>query len=289
MRTSVLTLLAATTLLPACWGDDAYIVEGTVYEKNSPTRIVVAHEDIPGLMPAMVMPFDVKDPSLLEDVDPGDRIYARLHVEQDGSWLYKVRVSGQGVIPADYQSVGTSAVLPGATFPTVEVPLTNGTTWTLGEGQTETTVLSYAYTSCPLPDFCPATMARFQRLQEALSGDGRLLAVTLDPEHDTLEALTEYGSGLGAVDGEWMFGRVDSETLEQLAEASGLAVDSTSGEILHGLRTVIIAADGTVIERYDDNRYPIERVVSQVRTGEPKPPPGTEGTATPSPDLEAGD
>ena len=42
-------------LLSACWGKDAYIVEGVVLERTSPTEIVVDHEPVEGLMPAMVM------------------------------------------------------------------------------------------------------------------------------------------------------------------------------------------------------------------------------------------
>ena len=37
-------------------------------------RLVVSHEDIPGLMPAMVMAFAVDPPSLARGLKPGDKI-----------------------------------------------------------------------------------------------------------------------------------------------------------------------------------------------------------------------
>lgn len=273
--------LPALALLSACWGDRAYIVEGTVLEKPSPTRIVMAHEDIPGLMPAMTMPFDARDPSVFAEVDPGERVIARLHLDPDGTFLHKVRVTGQGVIPADYEPVGTGAILPGATLPAVEVPLHDGSTWTVGAGQGAPTVLTFAYTRCPLPDYCPLTTRRLQGLQAALGEEARLLVVTLDPAHDTPEVLAAYAAGAGAAPGRWMYGRLEGEALAALARAAGLSYEPEGGEILHGLRTLVLDAEGALIERYDDNRYPEERVVSQLRTGEPKAPPGSEGTLSP--------
>ena len=81
-------------LLAACSGADAYIVEGTVLEKPDADTIVVAHEEIAGFMPAMTMSFDVRDVGEIAEVQPGDRITARLLVEEGDSWLAKVRVTG---------------------------------------------------------------------------------------------------------------------------------------------------------------------------------------------------
>lgn len=270
----VLLILA----LAGCWGDNAYIVEGTVLDKPSPTRIVVAHEDIPGLMEAMTMPFDVRDPALLEEVDPGDRIYARLRIEQDGGHLARVRVVGQGTVPADYRPT-VGPVPPGGLLPALEVPVTGGARWTLGEGQGRPTLLTFLYTRCPMPEFCPMVVARLQALQEQV--DARLLAVTLDPEHDTLEVLEAYGEAAGARPDVWRFGRLPEDELAHLALLAGLPVTRDGDEVVHGLRFLVLDADGRLVERYDDASFPIDRVVSQLRTGEPKAPAGSDGTRTP--------
>lgn len=273
---NILSLL----VLAACNGANEYIVEGTVYEKPSPTRVVVDHKDIPNFMPAMVMPFDVKDASLLADVDVGDRIIGRLAVEPNGAFLEKVRVVGEGVVPATYAAVGTSAVLPGAALPTLSVPLHDGSSWTIGPGQEQPTAITFAYTRCPIPDYCPLTMSRMRALQDQLAGRARIVVITLDPEHDTHEVLSAYAASHGAEPGKMMMGRLADDDLATLAEAAGLSIDRSTGEVLHGLRLMITAADGTLIERYDDNRYPDERVVSQLTTGGPAAPPGSEGTMT---------
>ena len=267
-------------VLSACNGANEYIVEGTVYEKPSPTRIVVSHEEILNFMPAMVMPFDVRDASLLAEVDVGDTIVARLQMEPMGAFLEKVRVTGTGVVPDDFAAVGTNAVLPGAMVPTVSVPLSDGTTVVIGQGQTEATAITFTYTRCPIPDFCPLTMSRMTALQDALGGDGRIVVVTMDPEHDTAAVLSEYAVTHRAQPGEMMLGRVEMDVLADLAKAAGLSVDLSGGEVLHGLRLMITRPDGTLVERYDDNRWPLERVVSQLKTGEPAAPAGSEGTMT---------
>ncbi len=270
-------------VLSACNGANEYIVEGMVYEKPSPTRIVVNHEEILNFMPAMIMPFDVRDASLLEDVDVGDTIIARLQMEQSGAFLEKIRVTGSGTVPDDFAAVGTNAVLPGAMVPTVSVSISDGSTVVIGEGQTEATAIAFTYTRCPIPDFCPLTMSRMTALQEALGGEGRIVVVTMDPEHDTAAVLSEYAVTHQAQPGEMMLGRVEMEVLAGLAQSAGLSVDRSEGEVLHGLRLLITRSDGTLVERYDDNRWPLERVVSQVKTGEPAAPPGSEGTMTAPP------
>ena len=47
-------------------------------EKN---RVVLDHEDIPGLMKAMQMPFSVTDPKLLEGLKAGDAVSGKLKAE----------------------------------------------------------------------------------------------------------------------------------------------------------------------------------------------------------------
>ena len=49
--------------------------------------VVIYHEEIPGYMQAMAMPFQVKDPSLLEGVKPGDQVHFSYIVTQEKSWI----------------------------------------------------------------------------------------------------------------------------------------------------------------------------------------------------------
>jgi Cu/Ag efflux protein CusF len=61
--------------------------------ESSPPRVVISHDAVGELMPAMSMAFEVKTdaPSLRE----GDRIVSTLVVTEGRSWLENVRITGR--------------------------------------------------------------------------------------------------------------------------------------------------------------------------------------------------
>jgi protein SCO1/2 len=277
---------SALAILIACNQVPTYIVEGTVVEVRPPTEVVIDHHDIPGLMPAMIMPFDVADPALLEGVRPGALVVGRLEVAQSGLRLVKLRVTGQGPPPTPVAPVDDDGPLrPGAHLPRFQVPVQDGSIWTIGGEEPQLpTAVAFVYTRCPMPQACPATVARLGALQAALAGKpARILAVTIDPDHDQLPVLAQYAAEVGADPAIWQFGRLDGLPLQHLALRSALRVIGNEGStaIDHGLRLLVLGADGALIERYDDNRWPIERVAGQLLTGGPPAPAGSDGTLTP--------
>jgi protein SCO1/2 len=50
------------------------------------SAITLDHEDIPGLMSAMQMPFTVEDPKILEGIEPDSQVEGRLKVD-DGKYI----------------------------------------------------------------------------------------------------------------------------------------------------------------------------------------------------------
>lgn len=64
-----------------------YDIKGKVVSIDSEKKkITLDHEDIPGLMKAMTMPFGVEDEKLLTAVKPGDAVHGKLKV-QDGKYV----------------------------------------------------------------------------------------------------------------------------------------------------------------------------------------------------------
>lgn len=62
--------------------EKVYDLKGTVVSiEKDKLRIIIDHEEIPGLMKAMKMPFGVADPQILEQVKPGDAVEGRLKVD----------------------------------------------------------------------------------------------------------------------------------------------------------------------------------------------------------------
>lgn len=278
------SLLAALTLLTACWGSNAYIVQGVVVEVTGATEVVIKHDDVPGLMPAMTMPFSVRDPALVSDLQPGDLVYARLITEGEDWYLAEVRERGRApeVTSKPAAPLRPAPLRATQTLPRTEIPLADGSTLTVGEGQSGPVLLTFLFTTCPRPEFCPALATRLQGLQAALTpGEATLLAVTIDPSGDTPEVLRAYGESVGADPAIWRFGRLEGDALANLAARAALTIDSATGEeILHSLRVLVLDEKGRLVERYDDARFPAARVLEQLRTGGPPAPAGSDGTAT---------
>jgi len=62
-----------------------YEIRGAIVSLDRTRRIVeINHEVIPGVMPAMTMPYEVADPGLLQGLNPGDRVRGTLRVDSRG-------------------------------------------------------------------------------------------------------------------------------------------------------------------------------------------------------------
>jgi len=128
-------------------------------------------------------------------------------------------------------------------------------------------VLTFIYTRCPLPEACPAVMLKLKSLEQQLDAaavDARLVAVTLDPAYDTPDVLATYAQaqGLGA---RWSLVRMESEPLQNLAMLSGMAVLEQDGQIVHGLRVLVLDAEGRLVQRLDGLEWALEGVVGALR------------------------
>jgi protein SCO1/2 len=231
-------------------------------------------------MDAMTMPFDVDDPSMLGGLAPGDQVVARYVVGEGGGRLTRLRVTGHG--PAPETVTGPAPIRVGETLPAVTLATHDGGALTLGPGQADRVALTFIYTRCPDPAFCPAMMGRLQALDAALADTPgvALVAVTLDPDHDTTEVLRGHAAALHLSP---RFRLARAPDLDALALSAGLPVVRTAGqvEIAHGLRLLVLDRGGRLIERYDDARFPLDRVVRQLTTGNPTGDPTQSGTVTP--------
>ena len=245
----------------ACWGADAYIVEGVVVRVDG-EHVVLDHEDIPGLMPAMVMPFAVDDPLLLETLRPGDHVLARYHVGDGGGRLMKVRVTGHGPAPAE-STYGPAPITVGEALPPQTLLDHRGADVLVGHGQEVPTALTFIYTRCPLPEACPAMLGRLMALDARLHGQARIVAVTLDLPHDTVPVLAAYAAEqqLGP---RFVLARAEREGLQQLAARAGMSILDDDGQIVHTLRMLVLDAEGRLVERYDDATFDLERVAGQL-------------------------
>jgi protein SCO1/2 len=251
-------------------------LSGTIISKSVDTQqIVVAHDDIPGFMAAMTMPYSVHDPNGLEQVQPGDRIVADVVVQSSSNyWLEHILITDQSGRGKPLPGATTAPLAAGATVP--DVPLVNqdGKTIHLSEFKGKAVLLTFIYTRCPNPDFCPRVSGQFAALEKELaqspsdSARTQLLSISLDPAFDTPPVLRKYGlaymGGDPAGFAHWEFAVSSPDDLKQLASAFDLVYFQQDNQIVHSMDTVLIAPNGTVAQTWSDNDWTTADMLSAV-------------------------
>ena len=76
-----------------------YPIQGEVISADAQKKLLtVKHGDIPGLMPAMTMTYQVAEPKQMQTLHPGDKITADLVVSENKGRLEKIeRVSAPSI------------------------------------------------------------------------------------------------------------------------------------------------------------------------------------------------
>lgn len=250
-----------------------YELRGRVVAVDSAAhQLTIAHEDIPGLMKGMTMPFLVNSNQewVFSKIGPGDQIHATL-VLGERAELEDISFTKRSEAEGD----GTSQLRipePGDEVPDIALVNQDGKKIHLGQFRGKPLLLTFVYTRCPLPDFCLLMSNNFSEILKELRGKPavfdkvQLLSISIDPEYDTPAVLRKYGERYaGDVDPKFQRWQFASGTPEQVTKAAnffGLAVDRKSGQIVHSLSTVLIGADGRVLKVYSGNGWKPDEVAN---------------------------
>ena len=253
------------TLSVGCNRTKKYPLQGEVVAKNAATNeITVNHGDIPGFMPAMAMPYRVKDPAVVQELQPGDQIAAEIMFGKNPSdyWLEDVRITRQSPRPST-PAVVPKMVLPGERVPDAALINQDGREIHFSDFAGRALLVTFIYTRCPMPDFCPRLSSQFAQIHNELKknpddyGKTHLLTISFDPKYDTPLVLRKYG--LAYLDGDasgfshWDFATTNPKDLRRLAEAFGLRYEGENDQISHAMDIVLIAPNGTVAQYWSTN------------------------------------
>jgi protein SCO1/2 len=234
---------------------------------------MVAHEEIPGYMPAMTMPFAV-DRQAMPAVRPGDKVRFTLRVTGSWSRAEAFTVVGHDALVAG--AVGApSAPAPrlrrGDVVPNFSLVDERGATFTAEELKGRLTAVTFIFTRCPLPEFCPLMSRRFQQVQRDIAGDRslgevRLVSITLDPKFDTPAVLSSYATAYGADPARWRFLTGLEAEIGRLTTAFAIHTARNGVFLDHTLATAVIDRDGAIIEIWRGTGWTAAEVVAALRT-----------------------
>ena len=258
-----------------------YPVRGVVQALRPDGKtVVIKHEQIPGFMDAMTMPFDVKDTNELRGLKPGDAVEFRMRVTEKDGWIDEVRVTSHG--PAPHPATNAASALrilpdvpalnPGDLLPDYGFTNELGRSMRLSDLRGDAYAFTFIFTRGPFPDFCPRMSDRFATVQKRLTSDAaapknwRLLSVSFDPATDTPETLAGYGRRFGYDPSRWSLVSGGFDPIERLAGHFGLyfARDLPPADQNHNLRTVVVDAQGKVAQVFIGNAWSADELADAI-------------------------
>jgi protein SCO1 len=271
-------LLAATLLAylaaPAATAADRHPAKGMVISVSRPNhRFTASIEEIPGVMKAMTMPFEVRRDAELDGLTPGALVEFTFVVDANESYAEAVKVVRQPSVEQDpfaanrlatlNEIVSGIPVVPalaiGATVPNFTLIDQTNRRVSLASLRGKVVALNFVYTSCALPNFCLRIANHFNVLQKRfanrLGRDLILLTVTFDPAHDTPEVLATYASQWNADPAVWHFLTGPPADIQRVCRLFGVHAFPNEGLMDHSLHTVVIDRRGTLAVNIEGNSY----------------------------------
>ena len=221
---------------------------GVVLSVQPDTRtLVIRHEAISNYMAAMTMPFKLGSDETLAGWQRGDKIVFRLNVGATESWVDRLSRTGSETLPPE-------AVAPPAPArsPLLNVSFTNelGQVVRLGDFRGQALAVTFFYTRCPLPDFCPRLSKNFQEASQKLAGlpqaltNWHFLSISFDSEFDSPATLKAYGEFYHYDPAHWSFLTGPRDKIGELAQQCGLTYEADGVTFNHNFRTLIVDATG---------------------------------------------
>jgi protein SCO1/2 len=245
-------LLTLALLLATACGAREYEGRGVVRDvRLDDGQVVIEHEEIPGLMEAMTMSFDVPDRALLE------RLRVDLLID------FTLRRAGHSLQVIDFEPVRAGVSGSGAPLPTLaevrdpapdfDLVDQDGQPFRSADLRGVVVVLDFIFTHCPGP--CPILTSSHVSLQrlvpQAVRDRTHFVSITLDPARDTPDALRKYAVARGAELSGWSFLTGPVERIDAVVRAYGVGVAmGEDGETVHTVATFLIDPDGRIAGRY---------------------------------------
>ena len=278
-------LFLLLTILAGCKDSPKhYTLRGHVLAKDQNLQhLTINHDAIPDFMPAMAMTYNVKDLQGLDQVEPGDQITADVVVANpDTYWLEHITITDSSGRATAIPATQAKQLQIGKSVADLRLINQDGKTLHLSQFKGKAVLLTFIYTRCPLPTFCPLISSEFAAIHNQLQSvpqdfaKTHLVSVSLDPTYDTAPVLRKYGLAYLGDNPEgfkhWDFVSTSPADLQKLASAFGLEYYVQDNQIAHSMETVLIAPDGSVSQSWPGTDWKTSDLIAAVRQAETEKP-----------------
>jgi protein SCO1/2 len=254
---------------------------GEIVKVDAEKRMLtVAHDKIPGFMPAMTMEFTVGEGDA-RNARPGQRIRAQLVMRSDEPWLEQIwpdDTQTRGTLDAAARALQQDTMIRGRAayreigeeLPEFTLLDQEGRTVSIGRFRGRQVVMNFIYVRCPIGTMCPAATLRMMALQRAARAAGvtdlELISVSFDPE-DTPGVLKEYAAARQIDTENFSFLTGPPAAVDSLLRQMGVLRELEGGTYKHTLATLLIGTDGRIIHRTDGSQWDVDEFVKRLRKG----------------------
>jgi protein SCO1/2 len=216
-----------------------------------------------------------KDAALLQHVGPGDEVTATLVAPDSRYWLEDLVVVRKGTLdPGATPRPRAHEPHPGDVVPDVALLDQDGRALRLGDYRGKAVALTFVFTRCPLPDFCPLMMKKFAAAQAALEKEPalaartRLLTISFDTAHDTPDVLRAFGKPFQKTTPpftRWALATGRDDAIRALGGALELDYVEENRTFTHNLRTAVLDPDGKLRRLFRGSDWSAEDLVAELR------------------------
>jgi protein SCO1 len=282
----IAALLGVLTTLAACHRSGKtttkrYSFTGRIVSISAQSQsAIIDGDNIPGFMDAMTMEYKFKPADVLKQLAPGDSISADVVVVQPDPkdenaapdyWLENVKVTTHAKEPPAAGPKAMHIPEPGEEVPDFAFTDQSGKQISIAQYRGKVLFVTFIYTRCPFPDFCPRMSGNFNEIYKQMGSnpslaDARLLSVSFDPGHDTPKVLRDYGLSVAhthdaALFKRWDFAAPASTDLAKIADFFALTVTAENGLITHNLSTAVIGPDGKIVNWYHGGDWQVSDLI----------------------------
>ena len=159
-----------------------------------------------------------------------------------------VLIAGAARLFRNSERLGTDVMRPIGEVPEFRFTTQEGKTLTRKDLLGKVWVVDFFFTRCPGP--CPLMSARMAEISKELrkAKDVRLVSISIDPDHDSPEVLSEYAARMNADPARWIFltgPRKEIEDFTQKGMLQALAKDPDNIPT-HSTRFLVIDREGRI-------------------------------------------
>ena len=239
---------------------------------SSEHKMMIKHDEVPGFMMEMTMMFNIDTSIDINKYTPGDSLNFNFYIleQEEGpakTWVNELKILGHRNLRDeetyddffdDNNAIQIGEKLSNKTFLDF-----NGQEVELSQWDGKFKYISFIFSRCPMPNFCPAVILKNQYLINQFKNNTNVefIIISFDYKYDTPKVLKEaYGNIFdGYKNIHFLSSYNHKDDIINMAEEVGLGFsgidDGDPREMYHTLKSLLISPEGILMSSYSGDAW----------------------------------